>query len=284
MSRHLSLGFFISLLFHGIGVCSIAFIGVLLPDTSPSLVIDFLIEKPCTDCPPPNSPKTHAEASPEKIEKQPEIQQTETLLASIPEPVEDSSLKQVEVQKQQIEKPEAVQSLPHKISPVKVKKRLLSEEEVRLAKVEAIPEPVLDNAPNEAIESKDTPIESIAATQPAIEHSVSEEKSVVNADNVQATPVSLQNQYLKAHFSYIKDAVQLKTSYPTMARKMGWEGQVLLSFVISTNGYVEAIQIIKSCGFKALDQNAIKTVRQCAPFPKPLSRAKLTLPITYRLN
>ena len=69
-----------------------------------------------------------------------------------------------------------------------------------------------------------------------------------------------------------------------MARKMGWEGKVLLSFVISTNGYVETIKIIKSCGFKTLDQNAIKTVRQCAPFPSPPVNAELILPVTYRLN
>lgn len=271
MSRHLSLGFFISLLFHGIGVCSIAYIGVLLPDTSPPLVIDFSIEKPCTDCPAPNSQKTNAAAVPETIEEQSETKQTETLLTSIPEPVEEPIFQKVEVKKQRIEKPEPVQPLPRKIRPVQMKKRLLSDEKVRLATVEI----------------KDVHLESITATSPTINSLVSKEKPAivqVNAKNVRAAPVSPQKQYLKAHFSYIKDAVQLKTSYPAMARKMGWEGKVLLSFVISTSGYVEAIKIIKSCGFKALDQNAIKTVRQCAPFPKPPVNAELILPITYRLN
>lgn len=265
MSRHLSLGFFISLLFHGLGVCSIAYIGILLPDTSPPLVIDFSIEKSCTDCPPSNSQKTHATTVPEKIAEQPE-----TLLASIPDPVEEKSFKHVEVKKQ------------------KIKKRLVSKAEVRRATVEAVPASVLDTVPDEEVESKAEQVDPVtAAISPATNHPVSIERPATvqgSAKHVQATPVSLQKQYLKAHFSYIKDAIQLKTSYPTMARKMGWEGKVLLSFVISTSGYVEAIQIIKSCGFRALDQNAIKTIQQCAPFPRPPVNAELILPITYHLN
>jgi protein TonB len=99
-----------------------------------------------------------------------------------------------------------------------------------------------------------------------------------------AKKVSAQEHYIKANFAYIKDAVQLKTRYPGIARRMGWQGKVLLSFIINTNGHIEDIRIVKSCGFKALDKNAVDTVKRCAPFPKPMARAKLTLPVTYRLN
>ncbi len=100
----------------------------------------------------------------------------------------------------------------------------------------------------------------------------------------QVNPTSLRDHYVKANYSYIRDAVERRTSYPNIARKMGWEGKVLVAFTVCDDGQVEDIRIIKSCGFKALDKNAIKTIKQCAPFPKPPVRAEVTLPITYRLN
>ncbi len=289
MSCYLSLGLFVSFFFHGVSVCSIVYISNLLSDVKPPLAIDFSIVRPCSDCPSPNTPDTHVKAAPAISEEQPSPppQQEEPLLTSIPVPVEEKNPQQVEVKKPQIEKPEPAQVLPKKIRPATIKKYFLSREEVKLATIEAIPEKVIDEVPNKEIESKEGPVDQIAAISPLIKHPDSEvvpAKVQVNTETVQATLLSPQKQYLKAHFSYIKDAIQLKTSYPRMARKMGWEGKVLLSFVINTSGSVEAIRVIKSCGFKALDQNAIKTVRRCAPFPKPLVRAELTLPITYRLN
>lgn len=93
-----------------------------------------------------------------------------------------------------------------------------------------------------------------------------------------------REQYVKAHFLYIQEGIQKGITYPQIARKMGWEGKVVISFVICENGQVENIRIIRSSGYKVLDSNAVNTVRRVAPFPRPPVRAELIVPISYRLS
>jgi protein TonB len=90
--------------------------------------------------------------------------------------------------------------------------------------------------------------------------------------------------YLKEHFLYIKESVQNKITYPPIARKMGWQGRVLISFVICRDGSVKDIRIVKSSGFKALDNKAMEVIQKTAPFPRPPVSAELIIPITYKLS
>jgi protein TonB len=106
-----------------------------------------------------------------------------------------------------------------------------------------------------------------------------------------ASPVSrgtasegLKQGYLKEHFAYIRNIVQKKLSYPKIARKMGWEGKVLISFVVCRDGYARDIMIKEGSGFELLDKNAIAAVQMASPFPKPPIEAQLIIPISYSLN
>jgi periplasmic protein TonB len=287
MNRYLLFGVLIALFLHGVALGSLVYIGVLLADDTPPLVIDFSIEKTWRESPSSNNSPKSAQVVPEKIEKQPEMLPTEALLTGMPEPMNKSILKKVEIQKQPTEKHEVTQSPPRKISAVKIKRKLVSEE-LRPAVVQPILESVATEVPSKVINTRGkASVVPTAGALTAIAPSAPQDAAAMDSpttDNVEDTVASLQKQYVTANFSNIKDAVQLKTRYPRMARKMGWEGKVVLSFIISTNGYIEGVQVIKSCGFKALDQNAIKTLKQCAPFPRPQVRAELTLPITYHLK
>ena len=51
-------------------------------------------------------------------------------------------------------------------------------------------------------------------------------------------------------------------AYPHIARKRGYEGTVEIQLGITSDGKVNAIQIVKSSGFKILDQVAIKSVKK----------------------
>lgn len=93
-----------------------------------------------------------------------------------------------------------------------------------------------------------------------------------------------EKAYIAKHFAYIRDIIMKNLCYPLMARKMGWQGKVIVSFIINENGGVEDIKIIKSSGFDMLDRGAIKTIRKVCPFPKPPARAELRVPIVYRLE
>lgn len=91
-------------------------------------------------------------------------------------------------------------------------------------------------------------------------------------------------QYLAKHFKYIRDVIMKNLIYPLHARKMGWKGQVTVSFIICEQGNVEHIRIIKSSGYKILDDNVAHTIRDVQPFPKPPIRAEIVIPVSYKLG
>jgi periplasmic protein TonB len=95
---------------------------------------------------------------------------------------------------------------------------------------------------------------------------------------------SARTKYLNEHFAYIRNKILNNVSYPDPAKRKGWQGKVLLSFVIMADGNVRELKVVKSSGFILLDRNAIETVRDTAPFPRPPGEAQLVIPITYHLE
>jgi protein TonB len=83
---------------------------------------------------------------------------------------------------------------------------------------------------------------------------------------------------------YIKDRILGRIVYPNLARRMGWHGRVLTSFVIHVDGSVSDIKVINSSGFKVLDENAVSTIQDVSPFPRPPIAARIIIPISYRLR
>ena len=95
---------------------------------------------------------------------------------------------------------------------------------------------------------------------------------------------ALRKKYLSEHFAYIKDIIQKNITYPQIARRMGWQGKVIIAFIILENGIASDIKIAQGSGYEVLDANVIKTVKKVNPFPKPPVEAKVKIPITYRLS
>jgi protein TonB len=93
-----------------------------------------------------------------------------------------------------------------------------------------------------------------------------------------------KSRYLKESFSYIKDMIQKKITYPRLARQMGWGGKVTISFFISVIGSAKDIKVMRSSGVDVLDKSAIEAVRDASPFPEPPVEAQIIIPITYKLN
>ena len=95
---------------------------------------------------------------------------------------------------------------------------------------------------------------------------------------------SAQNQYIKEHFDYINKIIRINISYPYKAQKMSMEGDVIISFIVCTDGSVKGIKINKSSGFQTLDINAKRAVKKASPFPPPPVEVKIVIPVTYKLN
>ena len=91
-------------------------------------------------------------------------------------------------------------------------------------------------------------------------------------------------EYAKGQFDYIRRIVLQHMRYPEEAQNRGLEGRVMISFIIMTDGTVKDIKVVASSGFAILDKNAVETVKNSAPFPKPPGNAELRIPINYVLE
>ncbi len=94
-----------------------------------------------------------------------------------------------------------------------------------------------------------------------------------------------QEMFLKEKLSVISSIVQRNISYPPLARKMGWEGKVVIYIHLRSDGTLEDVKIEKSSGYELLDRNALETVKRVAHlFPKPPVDVVIRLPVSYKLE
>ena len=70
--------------------------------------------------------------------------------------------------------------------------------------------------------------------------------------------------------------------YPPVAKRRGVEGAPRVTFAIDRDGQVRWARLIDSCGKTVLDDAAVKTVRQAAPYPYYPS--PITVAIRYSLR
>jgi protein TonB len=97
--------------------------------------------------------------------------------------------------------------------------------------------------------------------------------------------VALEEGFLRERLSVISNIVQRHINYPPIARRMGWEGKVLVSFVLEPNGDIRDLKVIKSCGYEVLDKEALDAIRRSyRDFPKPPVSVVVKLPINFRLE
>lgn len=95
------------------------------------------------------------------------------------------------------------------------------------------------------------------------------------------------------------DSVQLPSSkadylnnlsppYPAISRRLGEQGQVLISALISKDGSATQARIEQSSGFQRLDQAALETVRQWRFVPGRRAGVAqdmwFKIPITFTLD
>ena len=77
-------------------------------------------------------------------------------------------------------------------------------------------------------------------------------------------------------------------AYPSLARRMGDQGKVMLRVNVNTEGRAQDVQVRTSSGFPRLDETALNTVKQWRFVParqgdQPVS-AWVLVPIVFRLE
>lgn len=76
-------------------------------------------------------------------------------------------------------------------------------------------------------------------------------------------------------------------TYPRLAIKQSWQGKVLLSLRVTSNGEIKNIQLNSSSGYDVLDQAAINSLSKVEQLPETSSwlpfDIDLELPVIYKL-
>jgi len=96
---------------------------------------------------------------------------------------------------------------------------------------------------------------------------------------------SYEEEYEEENLNRIREIVQSYLSYPIIARRMGWEGTVVVRFVLTSEGKVRKVDVEKSSGFEILDRNALEVIKLASKdFPKPSKDVVVVIPVVYRLE
>ena len=97
--------------------------------------------------------------------------------------------------------------------------------------------------------------------------------------------LALEESFLRERLSVISNIVQRHINYPPVARRMGWEGRVLIGFILEPNGDIRDLKVLKSSGYEILDKEALDAIRRSyKDFPKPPVSVVVKLPINFRLE
>lgn len=77
-------------------------------------------------------------------------------------------------------------------------------------------------------------------------------------------------------------------NYPSMSRRSGEEGRVLLRVLVSVNGSAETVELEKTSGFERLDKAAMDVVKKWSFIPakkgKEVVSAYVLVPVKFTLN
>lgn len=78
-------------------------------------------------------------------------------------------------------------------------------------------------------------------------------------------------------------------SYPPLARRRGWQGEVILALRVEADGRISNTRVARSSGYGALDRAALESLRRLPPLETAAHllngrRLDLQLPVIYRLK
>jgi periplasmic protein TonB len=126
-------------------------------------------------------------------------------------------------------------------------------------------------------------------TQPELEQGVKTDVAMASAEApaevARRNDTDMQAEAARRLKLYIRKALEAHFRYPLLARKRGWQGEVLLSFDVDSDGRISHVQVSRSSGYRALDQAALKALDKVGRVEQaPLVRVSLELPVTYKLK
>ncbi|MCX5816696.1 MAG: energy transducer TonB, partial [Proteobacteria bacterium] len=85
-------------------------------------------------------------------------------------------------------------------------------------------------------------------------------------------------------YGYVREIVMKHLKYPEKARRMGLEGRVVMSFIITAAGVARDIKVVESSGFQMLDDAASDAISRVNLSHSNPHRLIVHLPVEFRLR
>lgn len=181
---------------------------------------------------------------------------------------------------------------------------------VVIKKTEPIQEPIVEKTVEKSIETKPLPK---TLSKNMIKENHKKQKEVVKKedipqkiDNVKVvetskqTPLISENKEMKVdsnekdlleneYLSKLQQLIEQNKTYPKSAKRLNQMGKVNVCFVISKNGEIKDIKVVKKSNFEKLDEAAIEILARIykfEPIPEKLNKNswEITVPIVYQIT
>jgi TonB family protein len=101
--------------------------------------------------------------------------------------------------------------------------------------------------------------EEITKKTPDTEKNIKKTDAENSTNSIQQTAVFAPQTPTNFSAAYLQNPVP---AYPSLSKRLGEEGKVILNVYINKEGEVKEINIAKSSGFERLDKSAVKTVKK----------------------
>lgn len=133
------------------------------------------------------------------------------------------------------------------------------------------------------------------AVASAAQSVVAQDNIIVHATEPESAPSASiaparSIQEMKAMIlSYLRLTLDLQKTYPPLAHRYGWQGDVLLAFHIDSSGAIQNVHVMHSSGYTLLDQSAVNALRRVGSIPTMADWpgddiTDLELPVSYQLR
>ena len=171
--------------------------------------------------------------------------------------------------------------------------------EEKKPEVPLVSEPVVEKKSDKVVQKKPVKVvpiqkhieEPISTTTPStdsfVAQSVEEPLSAKAQEKASVQSSHQSDDLLSIYLAKVRQKIQESLRYPSMAKKMGIEGEAIVQFLIHSNGMVDAssIKIAKSSGKAILDRNAIDAILEAVPFAlPPKEELEILIPVVFKLK
>lgn len=137
--------------------------------------------------------------------------------------------------------------------------------------------------PASVVEAEITPSESPAMERTPITPQESGTTARSRVAEAAATAITQEQHITLSHL--LKQSLAKQFYYPMLARKRGWQGEVLLAFTLDTSGTITDARIARGSGYSALDRAALNSLARVSGLGIALSeQLSFELPVIYSLS